>query len=400
MSDGSALLEAIRHEPDDDGLRLVYADWLEETGDPERAEFIRVQIESERHVTGSPEHTRLTDRAVELLSKNASEWANGYEPAMPADAVFSVRKAEGGWEVGTNLRKGRKSEGSSRGLFWNMWFRRGFVDEVVSTPEEFFSLDPADIRPAGPLPVLRLQLHNGLSWGTLADFVGPLASAPLLYRFQDLCLNAGFGGTTEEGLYLLANEPALLAKLAGLRVSEDHVGEPAVLRVLESPLVTRLRDLAIDDTGCTQAVVDLLVHSDRFRGMTNLYLNEVIGGGRGFRLFATPGRWPKLRRLMLANGGLDDLTLRGLMRPGAFPALELLELASNHAHYSTVRALLLSGAFPRLQLLGLGGMPLTLADVQLLRDEFGHRVDIGFPVPRRLRPANEETPSGPASPPS
>src|ERR1700730_3275777 len=100
MSDGAALLEAIQREPDDDMLRLVYADWLEENDDPERAEVIRLQIAAERHPSGSPEHTRLTDRAVELLSRNGWEWAEGYEPAIPADAVLSVQKAQGGGEYG------------------------------------------------------------------------------------------------------------------------------------------------------------------------------------------------------------------------------------------------------------------------------------------------------------
>src|SRR5947209_1243012 len=37
-------LEAIRSSPEDDHLRLVYADWLEEHGAVARAEFIRLQI--------------------------------------------------------------------------------------------------------------------------------------------------------------------------------------------------------------------------------------------------------------------------------------------------------------------------------------------------------------------
>jgi len=37
------LLAAIRDDPDDDTLRLAYADWLDEHGDAERAEFVRVQ---------------------------------------------------------------------------------------------------------------------------------------------------------------------------------------------------------------------------------------------------------------------------------------------------------------------------------------------------------------------
>jgi uncharacterized protein (TIGR02996 family) len=37
-------LRAIRESPDDDALRLVYADWLEEGPDPARGEFIRAQV--------------------------------------------------------------------------------------------------------------------------------------------------------------------------------------------------------------------------------------------------------------------------------------------------------------------------------------------------------------------
>jgi uncharacterized protein (TIGR02996 family) len=45
MGDDAALLQAIREAPDDDAPRLVYADWLDEHGAPERAEFIRVCVE-------------------------------------------------------------------------------------------------------------------------------------------------------------------------------------------------------------------------------------------------------------------------------------------------------------------------------------------------------------------
>lgn len=39
------LLAAILHAPDDDAPRLIYADWLDERGEWERAEFVRVQVE-------------------------------------------------------------------------------------------------------------------------------------------------------------------------------------------------------------------------------------------------------------------------------------------------------------------------------------------------------------------
>lgn len=45
MSDGDALLRTILNNPDDDTARLVYADWLQENGNEDRAEFIRLQCE-------------------------------------------------------------------------------------------------------------------------------------------------------------------------------------------------------------------------------------------------------------------------------------------------------------------------------------------------------------------
>src|SRR5262245_45901678 len=45
MTDRDAFIRAICSAPEDDTVRLVFADWLEEHGEEERAEFIRVQIE-------------------------------------------------------------------------------------------------------------------------------------------------------------------------------------------------------------------------------------------------------------------------------------------------------------------------------------------------------------------
>lgn len=47
MTTADALLASVVASPDDDLPRLVYADWLDENGDPDRAEFIRLQITRE-----------------------------------------------------------------------------------------------------------------------------------------------------------------------------------------------------------------------------------------------------------------------------------------------------------------------------------------------------------------
>ena len=43
MPTENAFLQAVLADPEDDAPRLIYADWLDEQGEGERAEFIRVQ---------------------------------------------------------------------------------------------------------------------------------------------------------------------------------------------------------------------------------------------------------------------------------------------------------------------------------------------------------------------
>jgi len=45
MTDGEALHQRILLDPTDNDVRLIYADWLDENNQPEKAEFIRVQVE-------------------------------------------------------------------------------------------------------------------------------------------------------------------------------------------------------------------------------------------------------------------------------------------------------------------------------------------------------------------
>jgi uncharacterized protein (TIGR02996 family) len=70
MTDDSALLAAIRAAPADDAPRLVYADWLDEHGHPERAEFIRVQCELARR-----DDPALLRREAELLAAHHDAFA-------------------------------------------------------------------------------------------------------------------------------------------------------------------------------------------------------------------------------------------------------------------------------------------------------------------------------------
>src|SRR5260370_1312001 len=74
MSQADAFLDAIREAPDDDTPRLVYADWLDDHGDADRAAFIRAQVRLARLPPGDPDRLDLADEADELLRRHP-EWS-------------------------------------------------------------------------------------------------------------------------------------------------------------------------------------------------------------------------------------------------------------------------------------------------------------------------------------
>src|SRR5271166_6206709 len=75
--DHAAFLEAIVAHPDDDTPRLVYADWLEERGDP-RGAFIRAQCALERLGADDPRRAALEDEADELLETHQDDWLSPF----------------------------------------------------------------------------------------------------------------------------------------------------------------------------------------------------------------------------------------------------------------------------------------------------------------------------------
>ena len=74
MSEAAAFLADICERPEDDAPRLVYADWLEEHGEPDRAEFIRTQCELAKAAEDDPRRVKLKDREKALLKEHQGEW--------------------------------------------------------------------------------------------------------------------------------------------------------------------------------------------------------------------------------------------------------------------------------------------------------------------------------------
>ncbi|MDY3560832.1 TIGR02996 domain-containing protein [Gemmata sp. JC673] len=83
--DEAALLAAIGAHPDEDTPRLVYADWLDEHGRPERAEFIRLQC------LPDGDEAQLM-REAELEERNRGRWLTDLRVPQFAEAQWAFRR--------------------------------------------------------------------------------------------------------------------------------------------------------------------------------------------------------------------------------------------------------------------------------------------------------------------
>src|SRR5437764_7748083 len=95
MTDRDALLAAIAANPDDDTPRLVFADWLEENGEPHWAGFIRAECGLHRLLDGwapgAAAYRHLDGRPDDPLA--AVRWADiNPDIARLADLRAAARK--------------------------------------------------------------------------------------------------------------------------------------------------------------------------------------------------------------------------------------------------------------------------------------------------------------------
>lgn len=301
-------LERVRERPDSDEPRLIYADWLDEQGDP-RGEFIRTQVALAR----LPEYDRrrgdLIQIEQDLLARHAEVWA----------APF-------------------------RGLATGPVFRRGFVDEVKVTARQFLAHADA-LFAAGPvrhLHLLDLGSHltavllsphlarlTGLT--VFAQHLGlPLARAvadsPHLGGLQVLRLGRNRIG--DAGAELIACAPQL-AHLEDLDLSENELGEPGGL-TLAVPRFTGLRRLELGGNAVGPVAAATVAGSNCLPLLERLGLEgNRIGGPR---LATTdPSGLLRLASLDLARNDLTESGLDALLGRGGSAGIRDLDLSLNES---------------------------------------------------------------------
>jgi uncharacterized protein (TIGR02996 family) len=272
-------LQAIIDDPDDDGLRLVYADWLEERGDP-RGEFIRVQIDLARTPEDDPRRGELEARERELLNEHEADWA-GLIPRC-----VNQRRFQRGFVAGIEIAAKAFSETAT--LF------RLFPIQHLSVLGPF-RLGKTPLRKMATSPHLARLASLSIRGGYYAvgpDEVVALANSPYLGRLTTLGLYDNVVGPG--GMAAIAASPHL-SRLSALSVSgygfnpHDHCGVDGVRALAASPHLTRLTTLCLPRNGVADEGCGLLAAAPNLAGLTTLDLaSNHIGNAGAEALLSAP----------------------------------------------------------------------------------------------------------------
>jgi uncharacterized protein (TIGR02996 family) len=266
----AAFLRAIFDQPEEDGPRLVYADWLDERGEADRAELIRVQcrLESMPHTDRKPlrrwhQEWKLMGRVRDTLGKVPQSVALSFERGLPTVAMrlndFLTRHTA--W-LRRHLEAGR---------IGRLVLRAG----VRAPLDDYVRRLVASVA-GSSLPPVTLDL-------SLGDFgEGFLAYLPDVPRLDRLGL-ADLPVTDARVEGLLA-----LPRLTWLNLGGTLVGDAGLAAV------GRLTNLCSLDLGATLVTDAGLSHLTGLTRLADLDLRDTAVGEPGLRLLAT---LPGLRRL-------------------------------------------------------------------------------------------------------
>jgi uncharacterized protein (TIGR02996 family) len=294
MATVQGLLNAILDAPDDEAARLVFSDWLEEHGDADRAEFIRVQCELARGVGDEARRESLRLRERELLLAHEREWLG--------PLVAAVYRAV---------------------------FVRGFVERVTVHAQRLKKA--AALFPTAPIRHLVLLGMEDMA---------VLRKLPQLRRLTTLDLREDCE-LSADGVGHIADSPHL-GGVSHLILRQRRMDDDPAEALAKTPALARLRTLDLYDAWWNVAPLPLLSHSPHLAGLTTLILGgyELGLGDEAVSSFADPGcRLRSLRRLHLSYSEIGDAGARALAGSPHLASLERLDLTGNPIGRAGRRAL-------------------------------------------------------------
>jgi uncharacterized protein (TIGR02996 family) len=358
-----AFLDEIKATPDDDGPRLVLADWLDEHGDDTdrgRAELIRLQCQLIRHEASDSEKAGgMRLRIAVLLGQHMEAWLGPFRsPCRSYDldrglALFQfrannlanrtanvvARSEYGGWFEGLGL--------------YELWVNE--AQRIASFPllSSLLYLDLATPRPqAGATLALLSSPHlvrligldaSGARLGQKR--LSALAKAPSFSRLTSLMLRSNALGA--DAATLLARLPQF-ANLRSLDLGLNNIGLPGLSALVSSPHLRNLTGLGLSDTGIGADGLDLLLAWPLLERVTFLRLG---GLGLGDAEVAALARCPRLANLMfldLSENAIGDDGAAALAGSPYLGNLRTLFISNNRIGEAGAQALLRSTSLPRL----------------------------------------------------
>jgi uncharacterized protein (TIGR02996 family) len=272
-----AFLREIRERPHDDTPRLVYADWLDDDGRPERAEFIRVQCRLAQLPTGHPERPALEKREHALWKQHAKEWRNplprhcregpfyrGFVvptlsptvpeltanlPAPTSAPLWELRISDKGLE-GIDLAAHPLLGAVVYLWLWQSllpadWLRRFLaspaVAHLIGLEHPFSAADATAARAVAESAPLARLTHLNLGNSRIGPEGGrALAASPHLRRLRWLRL--GVAELGDEGVIALTGSP-VLDTVIQLEIANNNLTDRAADAPLGSPHLANLRTL-------------------------------------------------------------------------------------------------------------------------------------------------------------
>jgi uncharacterized protein (TIGR02996 family) len=322
-SERDALYAAILANPDDDTVRLAFADHLEENGDAKRAQYIREQIE----LAGLRE---WDERYIQLLRKRELFKGISADPFRPR---------------------------SPEGLPWdNSGYRRGFAWAVSANTADAFvdgadavcalgpvqSLCVADVYHQFPHTLKSLSRNPALGRLRRLQFISSQVNWQAAARLGDSPhatglheLECRLGALGSRALCTLLRSP-LLPRLNSLHITGAQLGASFASTLARLPATNELRSLTLRDIELAPGVEEF-VNAPALGGLTSLRV-ENLGPATAAAVLDSP-LMNHLESLTLGDSGLQSRTLATLAANPASENLRRLDLSSNFLDETAVATL-------------------------------------------------------------